>query len=234
MKIKNAKGRTDGNSGYARTLGNENLGQLISRVQATVISNGTELERLIVARCKTIDDIDNFILQAEDGEVSDDAYLCVKRVFKKSKKYCTSDIRGIEPDLLIFIVEKKRICKVVELKDGDAFDTKKARSEREALEKFATNFGAKIPFSTNYFICTFNQENKETIYEGFKKEFDLEHILTGKELCAILKITYDEIVKLRTNDATENFNYFIDELLAIPEVKCAIEKKCKNNLCFAT
>lgn len=39
MKIKNAKGRRDGNSGYTRTLGNEKLGQLISRVQATVISN---------------------------------------------------------------------------------------------------------------------------------------------------------------------------------------------------
>lgn len=35
--ISKAKGRADGNSGYARVIGNAELGQLLSRVQATVI-----------------------------------------------------------------------------------------------------------------------------------------------------------------------------------------------------
>ena len=54
MKIENAKGRQDGNSGYIRTLKNAQLGLLISRVQATVISNGTELERIIVSKSNNI------------------------------------------------------------------------------------------------------------------------------------------------------------------------------------
>ena len=33
--------------------------------------------------------------------------------------------RYIEPDFIIFIVQSRRICKIIELKDGDNFDTKK-------------------------------------------------------------------------------------------------------------
>ena len=57
-KISNALGRKDGNSGYTRVVGNAELGQLLSRVQATVISNGNELERLITQRCNLIENID--------------------------------------------------------------------------------------------------------------------------------------------------------------------------------
>ena len=43
-RLRDAKGRTDGKSGYSRVLGDEELGNLISRVQGTVISAGTELD----------------------------------------------------------------------------------------------------------------------------------------------------------------------------------------------
>lgn len=46
MKIRNQKGRKDGNSGYTRVFNNSELGDLISKIQATVISNGNELEKL--------------------------------------------------------------------------------------------------------------------------------------------------------------------------------------------
>ncbi len=223
MKIRNAKGRTDGNSGYTRTLGNEELGKLISKVQATVISNGTELERLIVERSKIVVDIDDFIEKATIGDIINGTYLCTKKIFKKSKKY-TKGVEGIEPDLLIFIVEKNRICKVIELKDGDAFDTKKVLGEKQHLEDFSKNFGSKIPFVIEYYICSFNQENKEIIKTGFKGAFELENIMTGSELCEILEIDYNEIIQIRKNDTEDNFNYFIKELLKIPEVKEEIEK----------
>ena len=229
MKIidKKNRGRQDSNSGYIRVLGNEKLGHLISSIQSTVISNGNELENIIVSMSNTIDDIDGFIEKVENDEVGDGVYLCPKKVFKKTKHYMTDDTRGIEPDLLIFVVEKKRICKVIELKDGDNFDTKKSRGERENLDKFFTFFGAMIPFTANYYICCFNQDDKEAIYKGFKREFSLDHILTGRELCDILKIDYAEIVKRRKSDAESNFNYFIEELVKIPEVRIKIESILK-------
>lgn len=47
-----------------RVIGSDKLGQLLSRVQSTVISNGTELERLIVERSNLIENIDIFIERA--------------------------------------------------------------------------------------------------------------------------------------------------------------------------
>ena len=79
MKICNAKGRKDGSSGYTRVLGNDELGKLISRIQSTVISNGTELERMIVERTVTVDDLDKFIADTTDGTQDDGVYLCQKR-----------------------------------------------------------------------------------------------------------------------------------------------------------
>lgn len=117
------------------------------------------------------------------------------------------------------MVEKKKICKVIELKDGDAFDTKKSQGEKEHLEKFASLFGAKIPFSTEYYICCFNQNDKNKIYEGFKKTFPLQNIMIGKEICEALHIDYEEIIKIREKDMADNFNYFIEELVKIPEVR---------------
>lgn len=223
-KIINAKGRKDGNSGYMRVVGNKDLGQLLSRVQATVISNGNELERIIAQQSNLIEDIDEFIDNAERNKVENGTYLCLKKVFKKSVKY-RKGVENIEPDMLIFLVQEYRICKVIELKDGDAFDTKKSQGEKDHLEKFATVFGAKIPFTTQYFICSFNQEDKETIKIGFKNVFDYENIITGRELCEILNLDYDGIINSRKRDAKENLDYFIDQILLIPEIKEIIKNK---------
>lgn len=226
-KIKDARGRKDGNSGYTRVIGNNELGQLLSRVQATVISNGTELERMIVERCTLIDDIDVFIKNATFNKVENGVYLCLKKTFKKSKQY-SKGVEKIEPDMLIFLVQDHRICKVIELKDGDAFDTKKSQGEKDHLEKFANTFGAKIPFVIEYYICSFNQNDKEAIKIGFKNIFDYENILTGRELCEILNISYDEIIEIRKTDSQENLDYFIDELLKISDVRERILHKIKR------
>ncbi|MDO4658598.1 hypothetical protein [Kingella sp. (in: b-proteobacteria)] len=224
-KIRDAKGRLDGeNSGYTRVLGNVALGQLLSRVQATVIANGNELERLIAERCTQIADIDEFIDNATMGKIKNGVYLCLKKTFKKSKKY-SKGVEKIEPDMLIFIVQEYRVCKIIELKDGDAFDTKKSQAEKEHLEKFATIFGSKIPFSTNYYICSFNQEKREMIKIGFKNVFDDEHILTGRELCEILCIQYNEIIAIRERDRRDNLDYFIEQLLLIPEIETELQNR---------
>lgn len=154
--------------------------------------------------------------------------MCTKKIFKKSEKY-GKPLKGIEPDLLIFVVEKNRICKIIELKDGDSFDTKKSLGEKEHLEEFSIKFGAKIPFVTEYYICSFNQEDKELIKLGFKGLFEYENIMTGKELCELLNINYEEIVEHRKKDMEDNFEYFIDELVKIPEVYESLKERIFNS-----
>lgn len=224
MKIRNAKGRKDGNSGYVRLFDNIKLGQLLSKAQATVISNGTELERMLQERANTIPNLDEFIELATLGKQEDGVYMCAKKVVKKSKL----TIPKHEPDLLVFVVQQKRLCKIIELKDGDTFDTKKARGEMEQLEEFSIKFGAKIPFVTEYYICCFNQEDKNAIMTGFKGAFSIEHIMTGKELCSLLNIKHSEIVNERKADTKDNFTYFVSELLNIPDVKEEILRQLKK------
>ena len=226
-KIAKAKGRDINKfdeSGYTRVIGNTQLGQLLSKVQATVIANGTELEKMIVERCKTIENIDDFIKSVTEGKINSGTYLCTKKILKKTQNY-KACIAHIEPDMLVFIVSNQRICKIIEVKDGETFDTKKAAGEKENLIKFSQNFGVKIPFVTEYYVCSFNQCDKEKIHLGMKGVFELENILTGRELCEILNIDFDDIVRTRTQDSIENFDYFINKLLEIPEVREAIKAK---------
>lgn len=214
MKIRNAKGRRDNNSGYIRLFDNIELGHLFSKAQAAVISNGTELEKTILARTRKIADLDGFIDAVTDGDQPDGVYVCAKSAVKNS----SLTVKGHEPDLLVFIVRKKRVCKIIELKDGDTFDTKKAKGEYENLKEFSEQFGYKIPFVTEFYVCCFNPDDKDAIVAGFKGAFPPEHVLTGREPCAVLNIDYDETVNARKADAADNINYFVDELLKIPAV----------------
>ncbi len=62
--LKNARGRKNGeSSNYSRLLGNPDLGKLISRVHASTITAGLELEKIIAARVKSISDLDDFLSQ---------------------------------------------------------------------------------------------------------------------------------------------------------------------------
>ena len=222
MKMRNAKGRSQG-SGYGRLFNDAALGELFSKAQATVISNGSELERILLEKTQNILDLEHFISEIEEGASQvypEGIYLCTKKALKKSR-YA---IEGIEPDLMIFLVQKKRVCKIIELKDGDTFDTKKSAAEQEHLERFSKEFGCQVPFSTEYYICSFNQLDKEVIYTGFKKSFQMEHIMTGKELCDLLGLDYDAIIRTRLEDAEDNLRFFAEELVKIPAMREALRE----------
>ena len=213
-KICNAKVNTS-SGGYNRVFDNDELGRLMAKVQSTVISNGNELEKIILSKTQNILDLDTYIEEVTNGDVPNGTYVCTKKILKKS----SYRMDGNEPDLLIFIVQQRRVCKIIELKDGDSFDTKKAWGEQEHLEQFNLHIGARIPFVSDYYICCFNQTNKEEIVRGFKNAFSIEHVMTGKELCEILNISYEEILEERKKDAKANMEYFYQELMAIPAIK---------------
>ncbi len=220
MKIQDMQPRTT-SGGYERVFNNQKLGDLITKIQATVISNGTELERMVLSQSNVIDDVDAFLDDVTYGRQPEGVFVAPKKCVKKSWR----TIPNIEPDILIFIVEKNRICKIVELKDGYMFDTKKVKGEKENLETFAEKFGSKIPFVTEWYICCFNESDKTVIKEGLKNEFDETHILTGRKFCEILNIDYDSIIEQRKNDGIENLHFFISEMLAIDNVADIIKKR---------
>lgn len=74
--IENYEGREDG--GYTRIFGDAELGKLFSKVQGAVIASGSELEKMIISRCKTIEDLDNFL----ESEHKNGIYLLEKKLLK--------------------------------------------------------------------------------------------------------------------------------------------------------
>ncbi len=207
-KIRNSKPKTS-SGGYNRVFNNTSLGELIQKVQSTVISNGNELETMILSNSNVIENLDQFLSMDDKKGV----FLCPKKVIKNSKY----KLKEHEPDLVIFeISENNRNCYIIELKDGDNFDTKKSLGEFESLEQYKNHLGSQITFITNFFICSFNQNDKELIVKGFKNVFNINQVMTGRELCDLLKINYDKIIEKRKQDAEDNKKYFTEELVKIP------------------
>ncbi len=148
-KIRNANPKTS-SGGYTRVFNDADLGKLIQKIQSTVITNGTELEKIITQQSNVINDLDTFL--SECNYKSDGVYLCSKNTTKKSKYRLDKH----EPDLIIFeITSMSKNCYIIELKDGDNFDTKKADSEFFVLEKFKNHLGAQIQFITHFFYLLF-------------------------------------------------------------------------------
>ena len=131
---------------------------------------------------------------------------------------------------MVFTINNGKICNIIELKDGDSFDTKKSTSEFENLKQFTEHLAPQIPFIVKFFICCFNQDSKDKIFDGFKERFTKEQILTGREFCELLKIDYNEILELRKFDATDNFAYVISELANIPEMRDCIQEKNRKHI----
>jgi len=211
-------------SGYTMIFGIPELGNLISKTHATKISAGIELEELIMARCKGIPDFDAFISNLNNDKTAG-IFVATKKQVKKSKVISATKY---EPDFLAFDLVK-RICYVIEVKDGDQFDTKKAAGERTTLHNFTTLVSSVLPFSFQIYICGFNARTRKEIYDGLKHKFSMDEILTGQELCTLFGIDdYQEIVRVRTNDQQDNLIYFVEELLKISNIKNMIVKRLKG------
>ena len=212
-KIRDAKGRREDQSpsGYSRLFGNIELGNLMSRVQGAVISAGTELERLILDRCRRIRDFDTFVTDLDNR--SSGIFVATKRQIKNSEVVSTNaEAVGLTIDLV------HRMCYVIEVKYGDQFDTKKSEGERITLHAFVDDVASILPFSFKIYMCSFNAPSKEAIYQGLKQKFHLDELMTGRQLCDLLEINYDEIRETRKQDQEDNINYFVDQLKNIPEI----------------
>lgn len=77
-------------------------------------------------------------------------------------------------------------------------------------------------------MCSFNAISKEQVVAGFKNKITKEEAYTGKELCELLNINFDAIVKQREADQKENMNNFVKSIVGIEEARTLIIKELKN------
>ncbi|HQI57952.1 MAG TPA: hypothetical protein PKZ06_02510 [Candidatus Pacearchaeota archaeon] len=194
--IRDSKGRRDNEtpSGYERLFGNRELGMLISKVQSAVISTGNELEKTLANKIKNTKGISIYNINKKD------------RIFKKAK--------GNHDINIDCVVNKEGNVYLIEIKDGDTFDTKKVAGELESL-RLAKSFLMKKKISAKNILikfCSFNATSHEQIERGAKGLLEEGMAMTGKELCALLDINFEQIVEERISQQKENLNYFFEEL----------------------
>jgi hypothetical protein len=214
--LKSAKGRDEG--GYTRLFGDQKLGRLLSRVQSCVIRAGSELEQVIIELANTIQDADAFL---EADILQEGVFVVPKKALKKSKSL---NYAGVEPDFLVLKRSgKTQQCYLIELKDGDNFDTKKAAGEKESMQRFLTAISPHIQFKVSIHFCCFHRRTKQEIVAGFKRKITLNEAMTGPEFCELLGVDYEAVLIKRKEHQEENLRYFVEQLLEIDAVQRALE-----------
>lgn len=201
--ISQARGRGENEtpSGYERLFGNRQLGMLMSKVQSAVISTGNELEKTIAKDLKNTKGISIQKINKEN------------RVFKGIKE---------GHDIIIdCVVEREGKIRLIEIKDGDTFDTKKVAGEVASLittkaHLIKSHNLKDEDVSVHY--CSFNARDHEQIEKGAKGLLPKGSAMTGKEFCKLVGLDYDKIIQERKKDQKANMNYFISELKKIPEI----------------
>jgi len=199
--ISNAKGRREDEtpSGYERLFGNRKLGMLISKVQSAVISTGNELENILASKIKN-----------KQG-------VSIQNINKANRVF--SSIKHGHNIIIDCVLNKNNKTHLIEIKDGDTFDTKKVAGELESLKLVKEHLRKRGVNRVEIKFCSFNAENHEQIKRGAKGLLDESMAMTGKELCELLGLKFEDIVEERKKHQKENLDYFIEELKKIPEIK---------------
>ncbi|MEM0465818.1 MAG: hypothetical protein QXW97_03930 [Candidatus Pacearchaeota archaeon] len=202
--ISNAKGRGEEEtpSGYERLFGNRQLGMLMSKVQSAVISTGNELEGILA------------------NEIKDTKGISIQKINKENRVF-----KGIKDghDIIIdCVIEKNGKFMLIEIKDGDTFDTKKVAGEVESLltakEHLIKTHKLKQQ-DVLVFYCIFNATSHEQIERGAKGLLPKNSAMNGKEFCELVGLDFDKIVQKRKKDQEENLNYNL-EINVLPELRC--------------
>lgn len=214
MLIKNSCGRKDPRaSGYFDIFAENDddplalkVSALISKIQATSIRNGIDLERLLTDKAFNPNKI--FFKCSSHDKNLETGHYSKFRIHKehfpkiKQKQYTEIDDITIEEDKMT----------IFEIKNGDNFDTKKSEAEIQCLslacEYFKTLSTTK---QIRFHIVLWNCKNLKTA--SIKADNIPENcIMTGAEFCEKYNIDYKAICKKRRDDAKDNKKYLLSEL----------------------
>ena len=214
---------------YERVFNNKALGDLITKIQSTSIKNGNELENIInksVNQDYILDDFDEFLKTYNFKSGKNTTKLLSKKAIKKFNKNHSKSKMKYQPDFIVIKIDvKNKSCYIIELKDGYNFDTKKSDGEKKHLLEYKNYLSQIIDFDIKIKFCCFNETDKLNIRTGSKNRFEIDEIMTGKEFCDLINIDYNNIIKMRKQDANSNIEYFVEELLKIKEIRELIKEK---------
>ena len=77
-RIRTAKPKNS-SGGYLRLVENDKLAEIFTKAQSTVITNRTELEKIISERSNVISNLDAFVSNVNLNKVGYGSYLCTKK-----------------------------------------------------------------------------------------------------------------------------------------------------------
>ncbi len=201
--ISNAKGRREDEtpSGYERLFGNRQLGMLMSKIQSAVISTGLELEETLA------------------NQIKDTKGISIQKINKENRVF--KGIKNGHDIIIDCVIEKNNKFMLIEIKDGDTFDTKKVAGEVESLltaKEHLIKTHKLNEQDVSVFYCSFNAASHEQIEIGAKGLLPKNSAMTGQEFCKLIGLDFNKIIQERKKDQQENLNYFISELKKIPEI----------------
>lgn len=198
--------RTDGS--YSLLFGDRKLGALMSAVHATSIKMGNELEQLIIERAKVIDEQN--INQFFEKTLPDGIWIIPKRVIGIDKRLNFDP----KPDMIL-VITQKNTAKVIEMKLGDNFDTKKAQGEVDVLKRYTEKLDKATTYKVSYAVCMFYAKSKSAVVVGFKNKITEKEALTGREFCEIVSIDFEEINKVISEKQEMNRKFFFMQISEI-------------------
>lgn len=208
--------RSGAGSGYTRLLGDADLGGLLSRVHAAVIRGGNELQAEIARRAPRRWGWNDLVAGRRPPDATG-TYLVARPYIEDANGVMTTDFLVLETGV--------RRALLIELKDGGELDSKKAKIEREVLDRMAARVGRLLPYTVAPRVCVFSGDDKAAIVRGLKGEFAVEEILTGREFCRVVGIYMEPIRKRRLRDARRNLSFLVGSLATIPAVRRAMGER---------
>ena len=81
-KIRDARPQNSSGA-YFRLIKNPKLAEIFIKAQSTVITNGTELEKIISEQSQLITNLDDFMKNIKSNKIIQGSYLCTKKSGKK-------------------------------------------------------------------------------------------------------------------------------------------------------
>lgn len=205
--------------GYHRAFGDA-LGDALTKAHSTVISNGTALEHIIRDRCEPVRNVDDFL---DELVIHHGVWLAHTRDVLAATTLNIS--RKGMPDLFVFKRNARgQVCYIIELKTGGRIDTKKAWAEIQSINNFASTIAKLIGYKVVPLHCGFFCETKLDVMKSYRGALRFGESIAGQELCDLLEIDYDQIVKETIQHQTKNANAFLKEIVNTP----ALNKKLRR------
>jgi len=207
-------------SAYFRLCGDEHLAYLIRRCHATVISNGSELERMIsenaanngciIADGNKCEDFINYYNNHNGETIYFDKLnvskpsLITAGLSLESKNKISVDGVWILPDKSVLVCEYK---------DGDGFDTKKSDAEIKSLQKILKWMEYQGVQKSKAIMVLWNCPELDA--SSVKSKEAKPYLATADDFISLLppgSVRADEINAKRYKDREQNLNVIVKYL----------------------